>query len=166
MDRSISKHQLIYSTSIGDRDSSSFKRQVQSDPYNGSEFIRKEECLGHVQKHLKRYDNYLKKKLGRAISIEKIERIVQLYQPCSTFWITCFRNIPTAPQRSIRASITNADVRRMQRIHRLKCVGGIRGIFSNISLCSPLSMEKTRNSHEFLHSIIWHKTHKIKFVGN
>ena len=53
--RSIRKHSLTYTTYIGDGDSSSFKRLVESSPYKGMEVARKEECLGHTQKRLKKH---------------------------------------------------------------------------------------------------------------
>ena len=41
--RSIEKNSLVYSTYVGDGDSSSFKNLLKSDPYNGIELVRKEE---------------------------------------------------------------------------------------------------------------------------
>ena len=43
---SMEKNKLVYSTYIGDGDSSSFKNLLKADPYNGVEIVRKEECLG------------------------------------------------------------------------------------------------------------------------
>ena len=76
--RSLVRNSLVYSTYIGDGDSSSFKKLVAADPYNGFESVRKEECLGHVQKRLKKH---LAKKsiLCSAIPKSKVERIGQLY---------------------------------------------------------------------------------------
>ena len=51
--RCVTKNQLAYTTYIGDRDSSSYKRLSESNPYDSLEFVRKEECLGHTQKRLK-----------------------------------------------------------------------------------------------------------------
>ena len=48
--RSVETHNLAYGIYIGDGDSSSFKNLVESDPYDGKVPIRKEECIGHVQK--------------------------------------------------------------------------------------------------------------------
>ena len=76
--RSVERNQLVYSTYVGDGDSSSFKNLVNSDPYQGLEVIWKEECLGHVQKRLKKH---LKKKSSHfsKISAGKTERVGQLY---------------------------------------------------------------------------------------
>ena len=52
--RSVGKHHLAYTTYVGDGNSSSFKRLSDSDQYNGEEVVRKEECLGHTQKRLKK----------------------------------------------------------------------------------------------------------------
>ena len=76
--RSVERHNLVYSTYVGDGDSSSFKNLLNSDPYGGVETIRNEECLGHVQKRLKKH---LKKKSNSycKLSVGKFERVGQLY---------------------------------------------------------------------------------------
>ena len=63
---------------IGDGDLSSFKNLLQSDHYDGEVPIRKEECIGHVQKRLKKR---LKKKFKGLTSLpqSKTERITHLY---------------------------------------------------------------------------------------
>ena len=52
--RSIEKHNLVYGTYIGDGDSASYKNLAKSAPYHGLARVRKEECIGHVQKRLKK----------------------------------------------------------------------------------------------------------------
>ena len=78
--RSVEKHNLAYTTYIGDGDSSSYKCLYESDPYNSVELVRKEECIGHAQKRLK---NHLKKDstvlTSKPIKITKVERIGNLY---------------------------------------------------------------------------------------
>ena len=51
--RSTSKHQLYYSTFIGDGDSKSYQQVVTMDPYPLVP-IHKEECLAHVSKRVKK----------------------------------------------------------------------------------------------------------------
>ena len=76
------QHSLAYTTYVGDGDSSSFKRLEENNPYKGMEVIRKEECLGHTQKRLKKH---LKKKTttktmpSKPIPASKVERITHLY---------------------------------------------------------------------------------------
>ena len=76
--RSVLKDQLVYSTYVGDGDSSSFKNLFKSDPYGGIETIRMEEFLGHVQKRLKKL---LKKKHKsiQKLAASKVERVGQLF---------------------------------------------------------------------------------------
>ena len=76
--RSIERNQLVYSTYIGDGDSSSYKRLVESNPYGDLESVRKEECLGHVQKRL---EKHLKKssQTAPAVTKSKVERVGHLY---------------------------------------------------------------------------------------
>ena len=76
--RSLENHNLVYGTYIGDGDSSSYKNLVKSNPYNGMATVRKEECLGHVQKILKRR---LRKttKFYKGLPETKADRIAHLY---------------------------------------------------------------------------------------
>ena len=76
--RSISSHSLIYNTYIGDGDSSSYKNLVKSDPYNGLTTVRKEECLGHVQKRVKKKLRK-KSKIFKGLPEAKADRIAHLY---------------------------------------------------------------------------------------
>ena len=76
--RSIEKHKLVYGTYIGDGDSSSFKNLLKSDPYKGEVIVRKEECLGHVQKRIKK--RLMKKSKGvTQLPERKADRIAHLY---------------------------------------------------------------------------------------
>ena len=50
--RSINNHKLRYNNYIGDGDSSSFNKVVQSKPYGETFMINKLECVGHIQKRL------------------------------------------------------------------------------------------------------------------
>ena len=61
-----------------DGEYSSFQNLLYFDLYRGSETVRKEECLGHVQKCLKKH---LKKKFNAfpKLAAGKTERVGQLY---------------------------------------------------------------------------------------
>ena len=76
--RSIENHNLAYGTYIGDGDSSSFKNSLQSDPYSRKVSIRREECIGHVQKRL---NKRLTKRCSGSTSLSqcKADRIAHLY---------------------------------------------------------------------------------------
>ena len=76
--RSIPSHSLVYDTYIGDGDSSSFKNLVKSNPYNGMLTVRKEECLGHVQKRVKKHLRK-KTKFSKGLPEAKADRIAHLY---------------------------------------------------------------------------------------
>ena len=47
---SVDRNQLVYSTYIGDGDSSSFKNLLSSDPYQGKELVRKKSASGTFRK--------------------------------------------------------------------------------------------------------------------
>ena len=79
--RSVGRNQLVYTTYIGDGDSSSFKRLSDSNPYDSLEVVSKEECLGHTQKRLK---SHLRKASSNVITSNQIaptktERVGHLY---------------------------------------------------------------------------------------
>ena len=76
--RSIASHSLVYDTYIGDGDSSSYKNLVKADPYNGISLVRKEECLGHVQKRVKKH-LHKKSKTFKGLPEAKADRIAHLY---------------------------------------------------------------------------------------
>ena len=75
--RSIAKHDLVYGTYIGDEDSSSYNNLPKSDPYNGVAHVRKEECLGHVQKRIKKR-LHKTTKVFKGVQEAKADRIAHL----------------------------------------------------------------------------------------
>ena len=79
--RSVEKHSLAYTTYVVDDDSKSFKRLCDDDPHNGKEIVRKEECLGHTQKRLKKHLTKAPTKTltSKRISAIKVQRIGHLY---------------------------------------------------------------------------------------
>ena len=51
--RSVTKHKLQYVRFIGDGDTNSFKKVIDSNPYgNSNTVVEKIECVGHVQKRM------------------------------------------------------------------------------------------------------------------
>ena len=193
--RSLSQHQLVYSTYIGDGDSSSFKRVVASDPYNGQEQVRKEECLGHVQKRLKKH---LKKgsSTSPAIAKSKVERIGQLYAlvvvlnrgksateiqltlhnlldhlaekhancpSASTSW--CYYGRALA-ERELKPEVSLPKLRQPYlSVPEIARANEVFSLFASEAMCSSLTMGKTQNSNEALHSVVWHNSPKAKHVG-
>ena len=193
--RSVSQNRLVYSTYIGDGDSSSYKRVVASDPYIGKEQIRKEECLGHVQKRLKKH---LKKgtSTSPAIAKSKVERVGQLYA------LVVYQNRGKTPneihlalynlldhlaekhahcpshlnswcyygkalaERELYPEVALPIVRQpylsAQEIAR---ANEVFSVFAALPMCSSLTMGKTQNSNEALHSVVWHNSPKAKHVG-
>ena len=193
--RSVSQNQLVYSTYIGDGDSSSFKKLIVSDPYEGQENVRKEECLGHVQKRLKKH---LKKasSTSPAIAKSKVERVGQLYAlvvvqnrgnspeviqlalnnlldhlgeqhsncPCKPdSWCYFARALaerdmdPSFPIPPLRKPyLTDSEVARGREVFNT---------FASLAMCSSITMGKTQNSNEALHSVVWHNSPKAKYVG-
>ena len=76
--RSIETHGLIYGTYIGDGDSSSYKNLVKSNPYDEVASVRKEECLGLVQKRIKKRLSKTTKS-SKGLFEVKADRIAHLY---------------------------------------------------------------------------------------
>ena len=194
--RSVAKNNLVYSTYIGDGDSSSFKNLLQADPYKGIEIVRKEECLGHVQKRLKQH---LKTKSNAfpKISALKVERVGQLYAlvvvqnrgktpleihtallnllqhfvedhencPCSLdSW--CYfqkRRAENNQDSSVslphlrQSYLTGPEYERAKEVFNS---------FASMSMCGALTMGKTQNANESLHSIVWHNSPKGRHIGH
>ena len=193
--RSASQNQLVYATYIGDGDSSSFKRVVASDPYNGQEQVRKEECLGHVQKRLKKH---LKKgsSTSHAIAKLKVERVGQLYAlvvvqnrgktpneiqlalyklldhlaekhaNCpSTLKSWCYYGRARA-ERELNPEVTLPILRQPYlTVSEIDRANEVFSVFASVAMCSSLTMGKTQNSNEALHSVVWHNSPKAKHVG-
>ena len=193
--RSVDRNQLVYSTYVGDGDSSSLKNLCKSDPYEGVELVRKEECLGHVQKRLKKH---LKKKSisFSKISAVKVERVGQLYA------LVVSQNRGKTPEQ-IQAALWNLLEHLVENhvncpfstdswcyyqaalaensndpsflIPPLRAAylntseyGRAKEVFStfaSLSMCGALTMGQTQNANESLHSIIWHNSPKAKYVG-
>ena len=67
--RSVEKHNLRYTTFIGDGDSKSYKRVTKDQPYGPEYPIQKEECIGHVQKRMgTRLRKLVSKKSGQKLA--------------------------------------------------------------------------------------------------
>ena len=49
---SVERHNLRYTTFIGDGDSSTFSRVCKAEPYGADHPVTKEECVGHVPKRM------------------------------------------------------------------------------------------------------------------
>ena len=79
---------------IGDGDSSSYNNLVESNPYTGIASVRKEECLGHVQKRLKK--RLRKDSKGfMGLPESKADRIAHMYA------LVIVQNRGQSPQTSI-----------------------------------------------------------------
>ena len=193
--RSIAKHQLVYGTYIGDGDSSSFRNLIKSDPYNGEVLVRKEECLGHAQKRVKKH--LLKKSpLCKGLPDGKAKRIAHLYAlvvvqnrgkeaadirdalnvllehtrerhsncPVSeSSWCYYQKQIArrvkddSLPAPTVRSPYLAPDEHQRAR--------EVFDLFASLEFCGSITLGKTQNSNESLHSMIWHHAPKAKRVG-
>ena len=193
--RSVERNRLVYSTCVGDGDSSSFKNLVNSNPYQGIETVRKEECLGHVQKRLKKH---LKKKSNVfcKLSAGKIERVGQLYALVVTqnrgnspneiqsalcnlleHLIENHGNCPYSTgswcyHQKARAGHNDDPTISIPPLRQPYLTDGEYGrakevfaSFASLSMCEALTMGQTQNANESLHSKIWHNSPKAKYVG-
>ena len=193
--RSIETHNLAYGTYIGDGDSSSFKNLLQSDPYSGKVPIRKEECIGHVQKRLKKR---LMKKCSGSTSLSqcKADRIAHLY----ALVVIQHRGQTAAEIRDglqVLLIHTKEDHDHcpfggdswcylQKKVALYESEGGhappttrepylsppefaraveVFKLFGSLSFCSTITLGKTQNSNESLHNMLWHNSPKSKHVG-
>ena len=168
---------------------------MESDPYEGLETVRKEECLGHVQKRLKKH---LKKAspTSPAVTKSKVERVGHLYalvvvrnrgESAATIQKALFNLIDhLGEQHSNCPSTTDswcyfarAQAERHEdssvplpllrkpylTVPEIKRCREVFGTFASIVMCSSLGMGKTQNSNQALHSVVWHNSPKAKYVG-
>ena len=193
--RSVFKNQFVYTTSVGDGDSSFFKIRFKFDPYGGIETIRKEECIGHVQKRLKKHLNKKSKSFPK-LTASKVERVGQL------FALVVVQNTCRSPSEIHLALLTvlehlverhenspfSLDLRfyfqktRAQNAeYPLIASPSLRqpyltapeyshakeifDIFASISMRSALTMDQKKNANESLHLIIRHNSPKTKYLG-
>ena len=189
--RSVHKSQLVYSTYVGDGDSSSFKNLQNSDPYRGSETVRKEECLGHVQKRLKKH---LRKKSNAysKLAAGKIERVGQLYalvvsqnrgktpaEIQKALWnlLDKHENCPFSTESWCyfqKACAENAEdptirIPPLRQPYLTDSEYGrakeVFASFASLSMCGALTMGQTQNANESLHSMICHNSPKTQHAG-
>ena len=182
--RSVERNRLVYSTYIGDGDSSSYKRVVEAEPYEGLETVRKEECLGHVQKRLKKHLTK-KSKTSSGISKTKVERIGQLYalvvvqnrgkasedikQALWTLVTHLGEDHATCPisttswcyyarGQAENAIDSNVCIPRRRNPYcsdsEMARLREVFNVFASPSMCSALTMGKTQNANESLHSVV------------
>ena len=193
--RSVHKNQLVDSTCVGDGDSSSLKNLLNSDPYRGSETVRKEERLGHVQKRLKKH---LKKKSNSfpKLAAGKTERVGQLYalvvyqnrgktpaQIQKALWnlldhlLENHDNCPFSTEswcylqkaRAENAENPTTTIPPLRQPYLTNAEYGraqeVFASFASLSMCGALTMGQTQNSNESLHSMVWDNSPKTKHVG-
>ena len=193
--RSIAKHKLVYGTYIGDGDSSSFRNLKKSDPYNGEVLVKKEECLGHAQKRLKKH--LLKKSsLCKGLPDGKAKRIAHLYAlvvvqnrgkeaevimdalnnllehtreqhntcpPGESSWCYYKKQIARClKDDSLPAPYTRSPYLSANEYQRAR---EVFDLFASLEFCGSITLGKTQNSNESLHSMIWHHSPKAKRVG-
>ena len=193
--RSIPKHKLDYGTYIGDGVSSSFRNLTNSDPYNGEVVVRKEECLGHAQKRVKKHvvkSSFLFKGLrdskarriahlnalvvvqnrhNEAATIRKALKVLLEHSRedhnCPTgesSW--CYHQKQAAActkDSSLPAPYTKSPYLTPIEHQRARQVCDT---FGSLEFCCSITLGKTQNSNESLHSMIWHHSPKTKRVGH
>ena len=172
-----------------------FRNVQRSDPYNGEAVIRKEECLGHVQKRLKKH-LHKSSTHSKGITEGKAKRIADLYA------LVVVQNKGKSPS-AIRDAL-NILLDHTRELHD-NCPGGesswcyfrkqearylddnslpapytrspyltpneFKGarevfcVFASLDFCSSITLGKTQNSNESLHSMIRHHSPETKRVG-
>ena len=193
--RSIVKHQLVYGTYIGDGDSSSYRNLTKSDPYNGEVVVRKEECLGHAQKRLKKHllkSSPLCKGLpnGKAKWIDHLyalavvqnrgkeaaairdalnillEHTREEHDNCpagESSW--CYYQKQVAICLKDNSSPAPHTRSPYLTVNEYKRAREVFDLFASLEFCGSITLGKTQNSNESLHSMIWHHSPKAKRVG-
>ena len=184
----------MYGTYIGDGDSSSYRNLTKSNPYNGEVVVRKEECLGNAQKRLKKHIkcSSLCKGLaeGKAKRIAHLYALVdfqnrgkeaaairdalkillehtrEVYDNCPAGESTwCYYQKQVAiclKDKSLPAPYTRSPY---LTANEHKRAIEVFDLFASLEFCGSITLGKTQNSNESLHSMIWHHSPKAKRVG-
>ena len=191
--RSIDKHQLCYSTFIGDGDSKSYQQVVSMDPYPLVS-IHKEECLAHVSKRLK-------KSLCRIKKSTKAHSYIQhkLPEPKAEYVSSNFSTVilqnrgKTPTQMAGGLSILFSHIRGEHETcptdswcrwritasttqpipatttnfstQDVAKVREVFNIFATEEFCRHLTLGMTQNANESLHNTIWNFCPKAKYIS-
>ena len=167
---------------------------MQTDPYHGKVAIRKEECIEHVQKRLKKR---LMKKAAGLISLpqSKADRIAHLYalvvvqnrgksaaeihaglQVLLSHTKEVHDGCPPGEtswcyyQKRMDAHVTEGAPAPTTREPYLSPGEFARAVdvfkvFGSLGFCATITLGKTQNSNETLHNMLWHNSPKSKHVG-
>ena len=190
------RHKLVYSTYVFDGDSSSFKKLLNSNPYEGIEIVHKEDASDTFRniskKHLKKKSNQYSK-----LSIGKIQRVGQLYalvvaqnrgrtpaEIQSALWNllehlsekhdNCPHSIESwcyyQKARAEHAEDPAVIIPPVRQPYPSPSEYGrakeVFAAFGLLSMCGALTMGQTQNANESLHSIVWHNSPNAKYVGH
>ena len=191
--RSVQKRKLCYTTFIGDGDSKSFQKVSDMNPYNDTP-IRKEECLAHVSKRLKKALCKVKKNTKNHTYIQH-----KLTEPKAVYISSNYSTVILQHRNQSPAAITqglnfllshasgihdncpmNAWCRWKQTSisskppptaltnYTQQDIAKIREVFQiycTEEFCSHLTLGMTQNANESLHNIIWNFCPKAKYVS-
>ena len=190
--RSVEKHQLCYSTFIGDGDSKSYRQVVNMDPYP-LVAIHKEECLAHVSKRVK-------KSLCRIKKSTKAHAYVQhrLPEPKAEYVSSNYSTVVLQHRGKTSAQMAGGFDTLLSHIsgdHNscpidswcrwkntttsqpipaattnftsldIKKVQEVFATFAREEFCRHLTMGLTQNANESLHNIIWNFCPKAKYIS-
>ena len=194
--RSIPNHNIVYGTSIGDGDSSSFRNLGKSDPYNGLVHVRKEECPEHVQKRIK---NRLHKKTKsfKGVPEAKADRIAHLYalviaqhkgesahnihealhvllrhteekHDTCPVGVTSWCYFPKLSAQHVKDSDIPYPKTRAPFLSNseFQRTEEVFELFASLAFCKTITLGKKQKSNESLHNMIWHNAPKMPRVGH
>ena len=191
--RSLEKNRLVYSVFVGDGDSKAFQHATRLDPYPLVK-VRKEECLTHVAKRLKKN---LKKIIPNTKTITYIQHKLPEWKAdyiAANYSTVILQNRGTTPDKLSRAlhillnhaagnhsgcptgentwcrwnkpssSTTPATLTTFTPIDIQK-VREVFNKFATTEFCSHLTLGLTQNSNESLHNMIWCLCPKNKHIS-
>ena len=163
-------------------DSSSFRNLTKSDPYNGEVVVRKEECMGHAHKRLKKHrlkSSFLCKGLpdGNARRIAHLYALVVVQNRGKE--AAAIRDALNILLEHTREEHDNCPAGESSSCYYQKQVARcfkddflpahqrareVFDLFASFQFCGSITLGKTQNSNKSLHSMIWHHSPKAKRV--
>ena len=191
--RSIQKRKLCYTTFIGDGDSKSFQQVCNLNPYNGTP-IRKEECLAHVSKRLKKTlctvkmntknHSYIQHKLtdpkatyissnySKAILQHKGQSPATIAERLNIFLSHASGRHGHCPMNTWcqwrQTSTSSKQPPTAQTNFSQLDIDKTKEAFQTYAteeFCSHVTLGMTQNANESLHKVIWNFCPKAKYVS-
>ena len=190
---SLERNRLVYSVFVGDGDSKAFHHVESLKPYPLVK-VRKEECLTHVAKRLKKKLRKMKRNTKKKTYVQHKLTEWKADYICSNYSTVILQNRGTTPDKLSRAlyllldhaagnhsgcptgnnswcrwnrptSSTTPATLTTFTTNDIQKVQEAFSVYATTDFCSHLTLGLTQNANESLHNMIWCLCSKNKYVS-